>query len=137
MIKKEDLNDEYFNSSLIQVGNHTDNHYVLSSLQKHEQFHEILNCKRFLEKKFKKEKISKVFSVPFGSYSTFNNDTIEVVEKLGYKGMLMVNNRLNLQKKYTGKNKFLMMDRFLPCDDFKKFQKQFLKYCLKTIISFS
>ena len=137
LIKKADLNDKFFNSPLITVGNHTDNHYVLSSLQKHEQLHEIANCKKFLEKNFKKEKISKVFSIPFGGYQTFNNDTIEVLEELGYKGMLTSCYRLNLQKKYIGKNKSMIMDRISPHDDFKKFQKQFVKSCLKTIAYFN
>jgi len=68
-------------------GNHTNNHYVLSSLSKSEQLNEI----SYVEKFFEREGISysNVFSIPFGNDITFNDDTLELLIDLGYKGVVL------------------------------------------------
>ena len=91
---------------LVSYGNHTANHYVMSSLTKDQQFKDILECKNFL-KKFNIN-ISNIFCIPFGGKDTFNQDTISILEELNYKATLLSENRLN---NITNNNQ---IDRFMP-----------------------
>lgn len=81
------------NHPLINYGNHTSNHYLLSSLNKQEQYKEILDCKIFLKNADINK--SKVFCLPFGGSNTFNNDTQEILHQLDYKNILKSTNNLN------------------------------------------
>ncbi len=100
----------FIHHPLISYGNHTANHYLLSSLNKSEQFEEINQCKSFLDK-FKINK-SKVFSIPFGGNDSFNNDTILHLKDLNYKAVLKSTNDLDNIFSST------QIDRFMP----KKFK---------------
>lgn len=101
-----DDNSYFIDHPLVSYGNHTSNHYVLSSLNKSEQFDEISHCKNFLDK-FKINK-SKVFSIPFGGNDSFNNDTILHLNNLNYKAVLKSTNDLD--------NIFssIQINRFMP-----------------------
>ncbi len=91
---------------LVSYGNHTANHYVMSSLTKDQQFKDILECKNFL-KKFNIN-VSNIFCIPFGGKVSFNQDTISILGELNYKATLLSENRLN---NITNNNQ---IDRFMP-----------------------
>ena len=91
---------------LVSYGNHSSNHYVMSSLSKDEQFADILECKNFL-KRFNINK-SNIFCIPFGGKDSFNEDTTSILKELGYKGTLLSENKLNkIINTYQ-------IDRFMP-----------------------
>ncbi len=91
---------------LIFYGNHTANHYMLSSLSKQEQYNEINDCKNFLNRTNINK--TKVFGVPFGGENSFNEDTIEILRDLNYEILLKSNNNLN------SKNFSTQINRFMP-----------------------
>lgn len=70
------------------IGNHTTNHYVLSSLSSDEQRQEIQSTHAVISK-LSNIKLSNVLSVPFGGVSTVNTETVEVARSLGYHTLLM------------------------------------------------
>lgn len=115
---------KHLNNPYLKIGNHTSNHFVLSTLPFEEQQAEIGSCQDYLERKFGADKISRVFSTPFGSLKSYNNDTIKVLEDLGYKAILIsVSNHYKSRK-----NKLGLTDcpipgykRFLPKQDFRLF----------------
>ena len=79
--------------NLISYGNHTANHYMLSSLNKNEQIDEIIKCKNFIDKQDVNR--SNVFSLPFGGDDSYNNDTLKILEDLNYKSILKSRNQLD------------------------------------------
>jgi peptidoglycan/xylan/chitin deacetylase (PgdA/CDA1 family) len=99
---------------LVQYGNHSFNHYVLSSLDPVQQECEIIQNAKFL--KNTGLKCSDLLSVPIGGISDINAATLEICRSAGYKGLLLSRNRLvNLQStsfdhKHT--TKVPMIDRF-------------------------
>jgi peptidoglycan/xylan/chitin deacetylase (PgdA/CDA1 family) len=94
------------NHPLISYGNHSANHYVMSSLNKDQQLIEILECKNFLDE-FHVNK-SNVFCIPFGGKDSFNEQTISILNKLNYKFILLSENKLN---KIRNNNQ---IERFMP-----------------------
>ena len=78
---------------LVSYGNHTANHYVLSSLNEEEQYQDINECKNFIDKS--KVKTSNVFSVPFGGLDSFNETTLNIIDDMNYKTILKSMNRLD------------------------------------------
>lgn len=78
---------------LVTYGNHTMNHYVLSSLPHERQEEEIAGGQRFLEALG--VPLSRIFSIPFGGTGDFTPETVEIVKATGYRGMLLSRNRLN------------------------------------------
>ena len=81
------------NDSLISYGNHSSNHYLLSSLSKQEQYEEIIKCKNFI--KDQNVNKSEIFSIPFGGKRSYNNDTLSTLEDLNYKVILNSSNNLD------------------------------------------
>ena len=109
---------------LITYGNHTASHYFLSSLNKEEQYRDILECKNFLES-FDVNR-SNVFCVPFGGMNSFNEDTVNILKNLNYKTLLLTENKLN---NFEDKH---IIYRIMPSNfDIKNFLK---KIYLKQII---
>ncbi|WP_440651959.1 polysaccharide deacetylase family protein [Candidatus Pelagibacter sp. HIMB1495] len=116
-IQKEDLkiNDRYkfcfdnekylIKHPLVSYGNHTANHYVLSSLTREEQYNEIIECKNFLKEK--DINISKVFSIPFGGNNSFNTDTLKNIDDLNYKAILKSTNDLDNIFSFNEINRFM------------------------------
>ncbi len=92
--------------SLVSYGNHSANHYVLSSLKKEEQKKEIIDCQNFINK-FKINK-SNIFCIPFGGSNTYNDETLSVLKELNYKTILVSQNRLD---SIESLNK---IERFMP-----------------------
>lgn len=89
--------EELITHPLISYGNHTYNHYVLSSLSKEEQYSEITLGKQYLDSLPVNK--SNVFSIPFGGLKDINIDTIDIVKSMGHMGMLFSRNRINMNKK--------------------------------------
>lgn len=94
-------------NDLVSYGNHTANHYMLSSLTEHEQSEEIIKCKDFLDTLHVNK--SKVFCLPFGGDNSFNNDTLLILKNLNYKTILKSTNNLNINN--TNSNQ---INRFMP-----------------------
>ena len=74
---------EMVDSGLCKIGAHTENHPILSQLSYVEQYKEISESKKKLEKELDRE-IS-LFAYPNGQYSDFNDDTLIILEKLGLR----------------------------------------------------
>lgn len=112
---------------LIFYGNHTANHYMLSSLSKQEQYNEINDCKNFIDKLNVNK--TKIFSVPFGGENSFNEDTIIILRDLDYKILLKSNNSLD------SKNFSTQINRFMPQNSDIKITLKYLyiKTLLKNI----
>jgi peptidoglycan/xylan/chitin deacetylase (PgdA/CDA1 family) len=111
----------------VSVGNHTFNHYVLSSLTREEQFSEISSNQKILE--VIKLNKSNIFSIPFGGEKDFNSDTIEILQNLGYKGALLSRNRI-----WRGKNpEQFLLDRYMPPETYINFQKNLFKMNLRLL----
>ena len=114
---------ELINHPLVEYGNHTHNHYVMSSLTEEQQYKEIKNAKEVLEN-FDLNKNIEVFSLPFGSENDYDHRTAKIVKELGYKKILLSRNRLN-----TGKVCREELERFMPLESDILFtiKKLFLK----------
>jgi len=67
---------------LIEIGAHTVNHAFLSALTQREQREEILDSKRTLEEKIGLTVSS--FAYPYGTRQSYNNETIQILNKLGF-----------------------------------------------------
>jgi len=90
---------------LLTYGNHSANHYVMSSLSKDEQTKDILECREFI-KSFNVNK-SNLFCVPFGGKNYFNDDTINIIKEFGYNGILLSENKLNKNYNYNYINRLM------------------------------
>ncbi len=99
---------------LIVYGNHSLNHYVLSSLSSEQQKNEIVVAKNLLELS-PKHKISSSFSAPFGGDNDINNETISILNSLGYKDLLM--SRQQLQPAFAQSINIQILERFMPRSD--------------------
>lgn len=97
----------------ITLGNHTRNHYVLSSLSRDEQCYEIEGGHK--ELKDFGINVSNIFAAPFGGYSTVNKDTLDILEATGYRGLLLTNanEKVNLQK-LARPTSIVVANRYLP-----------------------
>jgi peptidoglycan/xylan/chitin deacetylase (PgdA/CDA1 family) len=104
----------YFKSNpRISYGNHTHNHYVLSSLAVAEQVDEIHRTRQFLES-LQNVQVSEVFSLPFGGPLDYNEDTLQVLRDMGYRTVLLSRQRLNFSlRKELG---LTLVERFMPKD---------------------
>lgn len=109
---KEDLNPH----PLVQYGNHTENHFVMSSLTKDEQLLEIERAQTHL--KSLNLPLSEAFAIPFGDPLSFNQNTLDVARELGFKSVLLA--RADRARGFLTKRTSQMDDsmivgmRFLP-----------------------
>ena len=122
---------------LIFYGNHTCNHYVLSSLSKEEQEIEIIENQKLI--KNLNINYSKVFSLPFGGEADFNEDTIELLKKYQYKAFLYSDDKINLAplNKNIKNRSFSLLsgERYMAKASFNLFQKHLFKLGVKGLIS--
>jgi peptidoglycan/xylan/chitin deacetylase (PgdA/CDA1 family) len=103
--------DELVRDPLITYGNHTENHYVMSSLTRDEQRLEIEQTQKALET-IEGINLSSLFSVPFGANPDLNDDTLMVALEAGYTSLVMSRSRLNLSPcKHLGVS---FIERFMP-----------------------
>ena len=107
--------DCYFiDHPLVYYGNHTYNHYVLSSLSYREQYEEIGSAKECLSR-IPNIKISNVFSLPFGESEHLNSETFGVLREVGYSSMVM--NRGGLSWGVGTAHGVRVLERFTPTAD--------------------
>ena len=86
-LRKEDL--ERLPKKYATVGNHTHNHYRLSTITKVEQEAEIAECEKIL-RNLSVERTN-VLAIPFGENTSFNQDTIDILKDLNFDGFFMTN----------------------------------------------
>ena len=126
-LKTNLLNDKskLIDSEYVNYGNHTLNHYVLSTLSYEQQLSEIETNQKFLNKL--NLNLSEVFAFPFGSYLDFNQDSLLALSDLGITKVLLNNNLINrqsmqklnnsnvnfLERFATSNNKYLFYYRML------------------------
>jgi peptidoglycan/xylan/chitin deacetylase (PgdA/CDA1 family) len=111
----------------VMFGNHTANHYVLSSLAVTRQQDEIETNQEYLESVFPMATISKVFAVPFGVASSYTIDTVNVIKNLGFHGYLAeppIARKFNRSHPYSvnglaGYSRIVVKDRYWIGDDRK------------------
>lgn len=132
-----DTNKELILSEFIKYGNHSRNHFLLSSLNKQHQNEEINTCHEFLHNSLDIKYISSLFSVPFGTLNSFNSNTIYILQKLQYKGLLLSRNRINnlFKSSYDKKLGINISERFMPVNDLRGFKKQFLSLGIKSLFN--
>ncbi len=109
----------------LQLGNHTANHYVLSSLSQEEQYQEISLGQTYLKGLGLPQ--SSFFSIPFGNRLFYNDTTLDLVRSLGYQGCLLSNgtNFSNIQ--YTLEKDLILLNRFMPTNHKKYYLNTFDK----------
>ncbi len=125
---------------LIAYGNHTFNHYLMSSINPQQQEAEIKRNHELLE--IFDVKLSKIFSVPFGGDKDIDSTTIELLNKYQYKGILYSREAINIRKLIKNSRdadtSLASRDRYMSSSEFNSFQKQIfnlgLKGLKKTII---
>jgi peptidoglycan/xylan/chitin deacetylase (PgdA/CDA1 family) len=121
---------------LISYGNHTYNHYVMSSLEADQQEEEIKKNINLLKRLNVKQ--SNIFSIPFGRNKDFNEDTIHLIKKYNYKGFLYSRNAINIKgffaKKMVSEHSVLWRERYMVEPNFYLFQKQIKNILRKAII---
>lgn len=114
----------YLSNPFLKIGNHTENHYVLSSLSKEEQQNEIVDAHQQLISLYGDDNVSKVFSAPFGGQESVNQSTIEILKDCGYKALLLTeSNAIQKDKKgiHVEGSNFPTYRRFLPKKGFQYF----------------
>ncbi len=117
---------------LVSYGNHTYNHYLLSSLNREQQEEEIVKNHRLLQNC--NVRLSKVFSIPFGGDKDFNSITIELLKKYNYIGFLYSKNSINTKSYKSIDKRLISKDRYMVSSDFKSFQKQIFKLGIRAFI---
>ena len=118
---------------LVKYGNHTYNHYLLSSLNREQQEEEIEKNHNLLKKHT--DRLSKVFSIPFGGDKDFNSITIELLKKYNYIGFLYSKNRINIKNHKNMEQSLISKDRYMVASEFSSFQKQLFKLGIKGLIT--
>lgn len=78
-------------NQLATIGNHTFQHYRLSTLSQEDQYFEIQESKLKLSQL--PIRITDILAIPFGEYKSFNQTTVDVLKELGYNGFLMTNQK--------------------------------------------
>ena len=110
-------------NKLITYGNHTYNHYVLSSLSYDEQKEEIQKNKKLLDSL--NLNLSKVFAIPFGGNADYNLDTLKVLRDLNISNVLLCNNKLNTNLNTCKNLNFL--DRLITGNNLNKMKFKLIK----------
>ena len=119
-------NEKYFiEHPLVSYGNHTASHYVLSSLSPQEQYHEIAECKKFINRLNINK--SDVFSMPFGGNQSFNSDTLSILHDLNYENILKSTNNLDTAISSNQINRFMPKTNELKQTIKKLYLKKIIK----------
>ncbi len=96
-----------------KLGNHTKNHYFLSSLSFEEQETEIVTGHKELE--MLGLPISKVFAAPFGNYNSIDKNTFLILNRENYHTLLLTNGRRSVKNYSTDiKQHLKIYNRYLP-----------------------
>lgn len=122
--------EELVRDPLLDYGNHSFDHFVLSSLSDDEQERQIEKNHAFL--KNCGVNMSRVFSVPFGGACDFNEATISVLKRLGYIGCLLTPGKINLR---GGKDfSFACLNRYLPAPDLTMFKGNLKRMTVRQLL---
>lgn len=121
--------------SNIKIGNHTANHYLLSSLTKSDQFFEIASCKQVIADSLRTDQISDIFSVPFGGLNDFNMQTCGVLKDLSINKILLSRNRLNYNSMFDlrikpgvlSSSSIIAKERFMAAPSLNRLKRQIFK----------
>ena len=108
----------------VSYGNHTYNHYVLSSLTEEEQYYEIFNNIQLLSDL--DVNLSNVFAFPFGGLNDYNKATLRILNDLNIKNVLLSNNVMNFYG-VDNINNVKYLDRFSPSNNKYYFIYRILK----------
>ncbi|MBD8876019.1 polysaccharide deacetylase family protein [Roseibium polysiphoniae] len=119
-----DDHDQLIDHPLLTYGNHTHNHYVLSSLSRPEKDREIRVNALIIDGLDRKT--SKVFSIPFGGLETFDAETFAILAAEGYGAALLSRNRANHQTDGPLPNLYGLpvLERYMPKATFEEFRQQ-------------
>jgi len=122
---------DLLNDPLISYGNHSYHHYVLSSLSMDEQEYEIKRNHMILKDIPNR---SNIFSIPFGGPKDFNNDTLKIIKKYGYKGILYSQDKINLFSRYNQYTKELPgLERFMVKNSINQLHKFLPKLFFRSV----
>jgi len=127
------------NRPQLTIGNHSENHFILSSLSIKQQENEIVNTHNKINSVG--VPISKLFSLPNGLNVDFNDYTIQKLKQLEYRGILLSQNRTNYFKLKTDANDFIYAHRFLIPDSLhdliksiSQMDKKYVKWNLRRFL---
>lgn len=116
-INKIEIKSKLINSSsqlisnpYVCYGNHSYNHYLLSTLDYESQYEDIQKSKKTIEKL--EVNTTDTFAVPFGGYRAINKDTILALKKLSINKVLLTNNLF--EKNIFKDDDFKIAYRYLP-----------------------
>ena len=103
----------------LSFGNHSHHHYVLSTMSKVEQAHDINKAERLLGEL--DVPLTQIFSIPFGGLRTFNQDTLDILEDLHYTGYLLSSGYKPVDAcagmdDIVYNNNLIALNRFMPAD---------------------
>ena len=107
--------DELIKNKFITYGNHTLNHYVMSSLKYEEQKSEILDNKNFLSSL--NVNTTNIFALPFGTYNDLNMDTIKILKDTNINNVLLCNNKINNKNDCFNYDSIKFLDRLAPSNN--------------------
>ena len=105
------VNDLILDNPSISYGNHTLNHYVLSSLDESQQYHQIIESENILQQAVG-PKVSRCFSAPFGGTCDINETTLNILQEAAYESILM--SRQKLQPAQAETRHLQVLERFMP-----------------------
>jgi len=111
--------DELIKNKFITYGNHTLNHYVMSSLNYEDQKSEILDNRNFLSEL--NVNITNIFALPFGTYNDMNKDTIKVLKDTNINKVLLCNNIINNKNDCFNYDSIKFIDRLTPSNNIFRF----------------
>ena len=107
--------DTLIKNKFITYGNHTLNHYVMSSLNYEEQKSEILDNKNFLSSL--NVNTTNIFALPFGTYNDLNMDTIKILKDTNINKVLLCNNKINNKNDCFNYDSIKFLDRLAPSNN--------------------
>ena len=112
---------------MVTYGNHTHNHYVMSSLTEAEQDAEIATTHGLLASK--RVRMSRVFSIPFGGDTDFDSATIRLLKKYDYIGFLYSRSALNMSSGHLEQRlgNCAFRERYMVASEFGTFQTSIAK----------
>lgn len=112
-------------SPLVQYGNHTYNHYVLSSLTD-TQMRDQIQRNQILLKELKLN-LSSVFCFPFGTLRDFDSRTLNILRELGYSRAVLSRMRFNFRPNPRTINGVHLRERYLAPANHEAIEDAFLK----------
>jgi peptidoglycan/xylan/chitin deacetylase (PgdA/CDA1 family) len=119
----------------LPIGNHSFNHYVMSSLTDEEQELEIRAGQELI--RLLGVRTSNVFSLPFGGYNDVNKTTVRLIAQYGYKGFLYANDLVEISR-FTGRRAHEVLlpsaDRYMVEPTLEAFQKQIFKIAARSVL---